>query len=97
MSRLLRDYSLSLTLGMLFLVSLVGQVVAQRLAGETWVQVVAAVLENWQSEYLQLLSFVVLTAYLTHKGSHESKDSDERFRADVLGRLETIERRLEQR
>ncbi len=35
-----------------------------------------ATFENWQSEWLQLLSFVILTAFLIHKGSHESKDSD---------------------
>ena len=34
----------------------------------------AATFENWQSEFLQLLTFVVLTAFLIHKGSHESKD-----------------------
>ena len=30
-----------------------------------------ATLENWQSEFLQLLTFVVLTTYLIHRGSHE--------------------------
>jgi hypothetical protein len=47
--------------------------------------------ENWQSEFLQLLTFVVLTASLIHKGSHESKDSDEAVRRQ----LDRIERRLE--
>src|SRR5688572_13753991 len=32
-----------------------------------------ATLENWQSEFLQLFTFVVLTTFLIHKGSHESK------------------------
>jgi uncharacterized protein DUF6766 len=50
-----------------------------------------ATFENWQSEFLQLLTFVVLTSVLIHKGSHESKDSDERLQAAV-GR---IERRLD--
>jgi hypothetical protein len=36
-------------------------------------------LENWQSEFLQLFSFVVLSALLIHKGSAESKDSDDRM------------------
>ena len=35
----------------------------------------SATMENWQSEFLQLLTFVVLTASFIHKGSHESKDS----------------------
>lgn len=49
-----------------------------------------ATFENWQSEFLQLLTFVVLTSALIHKGSHESKDSDERLQAAV----DRIERRL---
>jgi hypothetical protein len=53
-----------------------------------WAQ---ATLENWQSEFLQLLTFVVLTSFLIHKGSHESRDSEDQMRAQ----LERIERRLE--
>jgi branched-subunit amino acid ABC-type transport system permease component len=50
-------------------------------------------LENWQSEFLQLFSFVVLAAVLIHKGSAESKDSDEEIQAT----LNRIERRLEEK
>ncbi len=32
--------------------------------------------ENWQSEFLQLFTFVVLTTYLVHRKSHESPDTD---------------------
>jgi hypothetical protein len=46
-----------------------------------------ATLENWQSEWLQLLTFVILTAYLVHKGSHESKDTDEEMQ-EALRRIE---------
>src|SRR5215207_5396562 len=35
------------------------------------------VAENWQSEYLQFLLFVVLTVWLVQKGSPESKKPDE--------------------
>ena len=49
-----------------------------------------ATFENWQSEFLQLLTFVVLTTYLIHRGSHESKDTDEAMQAQ----LDRIERRL---
>lgn len=49
-----------------------------------------AVLENWQSEFLQLLTFVIFTTYLVHKGSHESKDSEEAMKAQ----LDRIEARL---
>ncbi len=36
-----------------------------------------ATMENWQSEFLQLFTMVVLTSILTHKGSPESKSSEE--------------------
>ncbi|HEX6313128.1 MAG TPA: DUF6766 family protein [Acidimicrobiia bacterium] len=35
-----------------------------------------AVFENWESEFLQMAAYVVLTAYLIQKGSSESKDPD---------------------
>jgi heme/copper-type cytochrome/quinol oxidase subunit 2 len=47
-------------------------------------------LENWQSEFLQLFSFVVLSALLIHKGSAESKDSDD----EMLERIKRIEKHL---
>lgn len=40
-------------------------------------------MENWQSEFLQLFTFVVLTTYLVHRNSHESKDSSERMEAKI--------------
>jgi hypothetical protein len=49
-----------------------------------------ATLENWQSEFLQLFSFVVLSALYIHKGSAESKDGDEKLEAS----LRRIEERL---
>src|SRR5688572_19124318 len=56
-----------------------------------WAQ---ATMENWQSEFLQLLSFVVLTSFLIHKGSHESKDSSETMQQS-LDRIDGRLRRLE--
>jgi SNF2 family DNA or RNA helicase len=47
-------------------------------------------LENWQSEFLQLLTFVVLTSFLIHRNSPESKDSDEEMQRS----LNRIEKRL---
>jgi hypothetical protein len=35
----------------------------------------SATMENWQSEFLQLLAMVVLTSFLIHRGSAESKSS----------------------
>lgn len=40
-------------------------------------------LENWQSEFLQLFAFVVLAALFVHRGSAESKDSDDRMEASL--------------
>jgi hypothetical protein len=56
------------------------------------VQFGQSTLENWQSEFLQLFSFVVFSAVLIHKGSAESKDSDEEMQAT----LKRIEKRLDE-
>ncbi len=50
-----------------------------------------ATMENWQSEFLQLFTFVILTSFLIHRGSAESKDSDEEMQAA----LQRIEERLD--
>jgi hypothetical protein len=103
----LKNYSLSIVLGLLFLVSWVGQwitgwkeFVAEQLEHGQTAQLFGddgyvwafgkATFENWQSEFLQLLTFVVLTTYLIHKGSHESKDEDEK----VDAQLNRIEKKL---
>jgi hypothetical protein len=52
----------------------------------------AATRENWQSEFLQLLTFVILTSFLIHRGSDESKDSDE----EMMSLLKSVDRRLRQ-
>lgn len=46
-----------------------------------------ATFENWQSEFLQLFTFVVLTTYLVHRKSHESPDTDYETEA-ALRRIE---------
>jgi hypothetical protein len=43
----------------------------------------AATFENWQSEFLQLLAIVGLTFFLIHRGSAESKDSNDRMKAKL--------------
>lgn len=48
-------------------------------------------LQNWQSEFLEVLILIILTTYLIHKGSHESKDSQDKMQRAI----ERIERRLE--
>jgi hypothetical protein len=41
-----------------------------------------ALFENWESEFLQMAAYVVLTAYLIQRGSAESKDPDRPERPD---------------
>lgn len=96
-----REFGLSMVLGLLFLSTWVGQLVTQwqtytdeqRSHGESvevgdfTAEFMQSTLENWQSEFLQLFSFVVLAALYIHKGSAESKDSEENIEA-ALRRIE---------
>ena len=41
-----------------------------------------AVFENWESEFLQMCLYVVLTAFLFQRGSAESKDPDKKEEVD---------------
>ena len=100
------NFGLSIALAILFLVSWVGhaivewQVYAQEqrthrepaTIPDYVVHFGQSTLENWQSEFLQLFSFVVLAAMLIHRGSAESKDGDDRMEA----RLQRIERKLDE-
>ncbi len=52
-------------------------------AGDFFSEFAQSTLENWQSEFLQLFSFVVLAAMFIQKGSAESKDSDEKMEASL--------------
>ena len=108
MRALWRNYNLSIVLFALFMSSWVLQGVTQWFEVSNEAQAhgeagtlaewgpafLSATFENWQSEFLQLLTFVVLTSFLIHKGSHESKDSDDEVKA-TLGRIEDRLKRLE--
>ena len=48
--------------------------------------------QNWQSEFLEHAVFVVLSSFLIHKGSPESKDGDD----EMKEMLQSIERRLDE-
>jgi heme/copper-type cytochrome/quinol oxidase subunit 2 len=101
-----KNFALSIAFCILFFVSWLAQGIAewgvyraeQKQHHETptisgfVVQFGQSTLENWQSEFLQLFSFVVLSALLIHKGSAESKDSDEEMQAT----LKRIEKRLDE-
>jgi hypothetical protein len=92
-----RDFGLSLLLMTLFFATWVAQGVAQwqtftdhqraqGLAtsfGDFVSEFGQATLENWQSEFLQLFSFVTLAALYIHKGSAESKDGEARLEASL--------------
>jgi hypothetical protein len=88
--RFLRDNSLSIFFGAIFLAALAGQAIAGHIAynadqaqhGEEAISLGRyltsssfgqAVMENWQSEYLQFLLFILATVWLVQRGSPESK------------------------
>ena len=51
---------------------------------------VEATFENWESEFLQMFAYVLLTVYLVQRGSPESRpidDDDEDVGADACARL----------
>lgn len=52
-------------------------------------QFLSTVFENWESEFLQMSAYVVLTAFLFQRGSAESADPDEGSRD---GRLSAVSR-----
>ena len=92
-----REFGLGLLLMILFFATWVGHAIAewqvftdnQRAQGQPTKigdflsQFGQGTLENWQSEFLQLFSFVTLAALYIHKGSAESKDSDEKVEASL--------------
>jgi hypothetical protein len=53
-----------------------GRAAMPLLAYATSPEFVSAVFENWESEFLQMSAYVVLTAVLIQRGSSESKDPD---------------------
>ena len=94
MRRFVRESSLSLFFGLIFIGALVGQAFAgwhqfnsDQLAeglGQislghylTSADYAVDVTENWQSEYLQFLLYIVATVWFLQKGSPESKSLDQ--------------------
>jgi hypothetical protein len=92
--RFVRESSLSLFFGLIFLLALAGQALAgwQQFNGQQVADglgtlslgryLVSAdfavdVTENWQSEYLQFLLYIVATVWFLQRGSPESKSLDE--------------------
>src|ERR1044072_359492 len=94
MKRFLRENSLGLFFGTIFLLALGGQAIAGHIAynddqlahgGEaislgrylTSSEFGQAVMENWQSEYLQFLLLLLATGGVVQEGSPESKPPDD--------------------
>ena len=60
----------------------------------SWAQ---ATFENWQSEFLQVFVFIVLTTFLVHRNSHESPDTDYENEASlrrIEAKLDALEARV---
>ena len=56
-----------------------------------------ATFENWQSEFLQVFVFIVLTTFLVHRKSHESPDTDYETEASlrrIEAKLDELEKRV---
>ncbi|HEX5950962.1 MAG TPA: DUF6766 family protein [Actinomycetota bacterium] len=95
--RIWANFALGISFAVLFLISWAVQAVAQWetyrseqlehgepvVVSEYIVDFGQSTLENWQSEFLQLFSFVVLSAVLIHRGSAESKDGQDRIERKV--------------
>jgi hypothetical protein len=105
LKRVWPNFALSIIFCLLFFLSWAGQAIAEwgvyrqeqaahrepTKVSEFMVEFGQSTLENWQSEFLQLFSFVVLSAVLIHRGSAESRDSDDRVEAQ----LDEIKQRLD--
>jgi hypothetical protein len=107
---ILKNYSLSIVLFLLFLLSWIGhgiflyqqeldeaKIHNEELKTQDYVDTFfSTTFENWQSEFLQLFTMVVLTSFLIHKGSSESKDSDEEMQKK-LNKMEKMIKELREK
>ena len=114
MQRMWRDFGLSITLAVMFLVAWALQTwtgwvafaadqaahggVASAFGDDgyvwDWAQ---ATFENWQSEFLQVFVFIVLTTFLVHRKSHESPDTDYETEASlrrIEAKVDALERKV---
>jgi hypothetical protein len=95
MKKILKNNGLSLVFLVLFILAILGQVIAgykehnhemeeeggQPLTMSQYLtsgHFLSATFENWESEFLQMGLFVVLTMFLYQKGSSESRDPDKK-------------------
>lgn len=97
MKKLWNDYALGIILFGLFLGSWLAQFgsqvaeVANQAAehgsqfqwSEFWPQFFTATFENWQSEFLQLFTFVVLSKYFLFRDSPQSREGSDRIESKI--------------
>ena len=105
--RSLRNYGFAWVTGGFFIISLIGHWVFGWFAfvseqtqhsqpivvNEYLVQMMRDTLENWQSEFLQLLWQVAGLAMLLHVGSPQSKEGDDRMEAKVDAILLAVDKK----
>jgi hypothetical protein len=60
-------------------------------AGEFVIQFGEATLQNWQSEFLEAFGLIVLTSAYLHRGSAESRDSEDRIEAKIDKLVEKLD------
>jgi hypothetical protein len=80
------SFGLGIVLFSFFLISWIGHGLAHDQpvgAGEFVIQFGEATLQNWQSEFLEAFALVVFTTRYIHRGSAESKDSNDRMEAKI--------------
>jgi uncharacterized protein DUF6766 len=89
MKKIWRNYGLGIIIFALFVVSWCGQYMTHdKSIGDFW----NATFENWQSEFLQVAVFVILTKYFIYKGSPQSRDGDDELKMQ----LNRIEKKLDE-
>jgi hypothetical protein len=111
LERIWPNFALSITFCIMFFLSWITQAFAQwgvyrseelehgsaPHLGGFFVNFAQATLENWQSEFLQLFSFVVLAAVLIHRGSAESRDGEDRMEEQLKQIDEKLDRLLSEK
>lgn len=84
-----KRYGLSITLFLMFALSWLGQWLTHDESTKKFWNVT---FENWQSEAWQVFWFIVLSVYLIHKNSPQSRDGDDAIKAQ----LKRIEDKLQE-
>jgi hypothetical protein len=107
LSKIWNNFGLSIALVTLFFVTWIAQAIVQwpvfaqeqqehgepAKIADYFLDFSRSTLENWQSEFLQLFTMVVLTTFLIHRHSHESRDSQDRMQEQIEEILTLVKER----